>query len=468
MPPSAFTSSEKSLIKSVCSSSSTKIITATPARIYVAHPTPDKWHYTGAEGALVLVREDGQLFYFRLVELQSPGKVVWDHELYEDFYFYEDKPYFHTFAGDAYMIGLCYADEAGAAQMYKKVQNRAKYAKSTSSSSGFGFAKKLTSFMGSSSADKERAAKPANIQDTQVSEPQWNGLVEQLGSMGVSDSDIKNNEGFLRDLLGMRGRESMKSADTEQEGLAPPVTSVVPMRNAPPPPPTTAYSSSEPPAPPTAPRPVPAAGAPPPPPARPGASVHGPPSVPPPPAISGARVPPPVPSRPTAARRGPPPLPPARPGAPAMTESGGAPPPPPPPPAPTMAAGAPPPPPPPPPPPVMGAGGPPPPPPPPPPAPAAPSGTAPALSSLPAPQPGRGALLASIEGKSVKDLKKMDPNAPPPRPAASALASGADAPGASTEMAPEGGDLTSALVSALNKRKGDMGGSDEEESDDDW
>lgn len=70
MPPSAFTSSEKSLIKAVLSSSSTKIITATPARVYVAHPTPDKWYYAGVEGALVLVREGANLFYFRLVDLK--------------------------------------------------------------------------------------------------------------------------------------------------------------------------------------------------------------------------------------------------------------------------------------------------------------------------------------------------------------------------------------------------------------
>lgn len=70
MPPSAFTSSEKSLIKTVFSSSSTKIITATPARVYVAHPTPDKWYYAGFEGALVFVREGANLFYFRLVDLK--------------------------------------------------------------------------------------------------------------------------------------------------------------------------------------------------------------------------------------------------------------------------------------------------------------------------------------------------------------------------------------------------------------
>lgn len=100
MPSSSFTSSEKSLIKSVLTSSSCKIITATLARIYVTYPTPDRWYYTGIEGALAFVRDADGNFGFRVVDLKNNGKVIWDHELYDDFYFYQDKPYFHTFAGD--------------------------------------------------------------------------------------------------------------------------------------------------------------------------------------------------------------------------------------------------------------------------------------------------------------------------------------------------------------------------------
>jgi len=144
MPPSAFTSSEKSLIKTVLSSSSTKIITATPARVYVAHPTPDKWYYTGVEGALVFVREGANLFYFRLVDLKVrilslihrlQGKLYGTMSSMKTFTSTRISHIFtpslamcvvqiHT---QEYMIGLCYADEAGASQIYKKVQNRAKY-----------------------------------------------------------------------------------------------------------------------------------------------------------------------------------------------------------------------------------------------------------------------------------------------------------------------------------------------------
>lgn len=69
MPSSSFTSSEKSTIKSVLPSSAYKIITATPARIYTAYPTPDRWYYTGVEGALVFVRDSKGNFGFRIVDV---------------------------------------------------------------------------------------------------------------------------------------------------------------------------------------------------------------------------------------------------------------------------------------------------------------------------------------------------------------------------------------------------------------
>lgn len=69
MPSSSFSSSEKSLVKSVLVSSGCKIISATPARVYVAHPTPDRWYYTGIEGALALVRDADGHFGFRVVDL---------------------------------------------------------------------------------------------------------------------------------------------------------------------------------------------------------------------------------------------------------------------------------------------------------------------------------------------------------------------------------------------------------------
>ena len=452
MAPSVFTSSEKSLIKSLFPSSSYKIITVSPVRIYAAFPTPDKWYYTGVEGALAFVRDTSNVFHFKVVDLKSKGQIVWDHELYEDFYFYEDKPYFHTFAGDKCMLGLCYADESGAVQMYKKVSNRAKYAKSSSSSSGFSFAKKISSLIGSSSTssdDKRVSSSKAQLTDDTQAEPQWNGLVDQLGSMGVSEVDIKNNEGFLRDFLGRGSQKLVHDSHQTDNKLPPPTTSLMSTRNAPPPAPPAISALPVPLSVPSLPSrgvdststpqsapPVSRHSLPPPPPARPGVGSSASPRPPPPPLpphpVSG-RAPPPVPSRPVVGGRGPPPPPPPPPMRPDPTRMS----------VPGLPAA-----------------------PPAPPGPPAPSGSS-SMSGLPPPQPGRDALLASIQGKSVKDLKKTDPNAPPPR---SSGGTGGSASSLSAAAGMSGGenDLESALSTALNKRKGNMGGSDEEESDDDW
>ena len=83
------------------------------------------------------------------------------------------------------------------------------------------------------------------------------------------------------------------------------------------------------------------------------------------------------------------------------------------------------------------------------------------MVDLPPPQPGRNALLASIQGKGIHSLKKTGdapghtPSPPPVEEAATEAASSG------------GGDLTSALARALNDRNRRMRGSDDEDSDDD-
>ncbi|KAI0330310.1 WH1-domain-containing protein [Cubamyces sp. BRFM 1775] len=95
------------------------------------------------------------------------------------------------------------------------------------------------------------------------------------------------------------------------------------------------------------------------------------------------------------------------------------------------------------------------PPPPPPPPPAA--GGSSASTSLPAPQAGRDALMASIQGAGVHMLKRRTDapapsRSPPPAEEPAAAAGG-------------GGDLTAALVAALTIRNKRMGDSDEEEEE---
>lgn len=93
-------SDEKAKVKNTLSGTS-RIWSATIARIYYAHPDPQQWSYAGLQGGLAFVKDKGSgLFYFRLVDLQGTRGVIWEHELYDGFTLNEDRPFFHSFAGD--------------------------------------------------------------------------------------------------------------------------------------------------------------------------------------------------------------------------------------------------------------------------------------------------------------------------------------------------------------------------------
>lgn len=78
---------------------------ATVARIYYAHPNPQSWAYSGVEGGLAFIKDKNSgLFFFKLIDLQGTRGVIWEQELYDGFTLNEDRPFFHSFAGDVYAI----------------------------------------------------------------------------------------------------------------------------------------------------------------------------------------------------------------------------------------------------------------------------------------------------------------------------------------------------------------------------
>ena len=102
MPSSSTTlsTSDRNTIKSVIPSS-TKILAASLARIYFAYPDPHSWSYSGLQGALVLVADSGRgAHFFCIVDLAGTRGKLWEHEIYRDFEYNQDRPFFHTFAGD--------------------------------------------------------------------------------------------------------------------------------------------------------------------------------------------------------------------------------------------------------------------------------------------------------------------------------------------------------------------------------
>ncbi len=101
MPSSStLSANDRSIIKSVIPSS-TKILAASLARIYFAYPNPRSWSYGGLQGALLLVADSGRGAHFLcLVDLAASRGKLWEHEIYKDFEYHQDRVFFHSFAGD--------------------------------------------------------------------------------------------------------------------------------------------------------------------------------------------------------------------------------------------------------------------------------------------------------------------------------------------------------------------------------
>ena len=108
MPSSStLSANDRNIIKSVVPSS-TKILAASLARIYFAYPDPNSWSYSGLQGALLLVADSGRGAHFLcLVDVVGSRGKLWEHEIYEDFEYNQDRVFFHTFAGDVRATARC-------------------------------------------------------------------------------------------------------------------------------------------------------------------------------------------------------------------------------------------------------------------------------------------------------------------------------------------------------------------------
>ncbi|KDQ10685.1 hypothetical protein BOTBODRAFT_487757 [Botryobasidium botryosum FD-172 SS1] len=122
---STLSSANKDRVELIFPRTNYTILTATLARIYYAYPNPKEWSYSGLQGALAFVYDhENDAFWFHLVDISGTRGVTWEHEVYEAFKYHEDRPFFHSFAGDEYEIGFVFAEEAEAAALYKKVRTR--------------------------------------------------------------------------------------------------------------------------------------------------------------------------------------------------------------------------------------------------------------------------------------------------------------------------------------------------------
>ena len=97
---STLSNDDKTKVKSAVNAPANKIFTAALARIYYAYPKPEEWSYAGLQGALAFVKDQQGTFHLQLVDLLGTRGIIWEHELYEGFEYFQDRPFFHSFAGD--------------------------------------------------------------------------------------------------------------------------------------------------------------------------------------------------------------------------------------------------------------------------------------------------------------------------------------------------------------------------------
>ncbi|KAF9997187.1 hypothetical protein BGZ80_007061, partial [Entomortierella chlamydospora] len=255
---------DKATVKRFLSTPNTRIITATVARLYVAHPDPYQWTYTGIMGATALVQTN-HTFYLRIVDLLYGRGVVWEQELYEDFIYTQDKPFFHTFHADNYVAGFSFADELEADVFYGKVNGRANLkpfkpvptagALAKSGKTGAQGRNKIPIHNGK--VDKSRIGLPSDFRhighigwdpdvgfDAQNIDPAWRELFEQLDICGVSRQQIKENASFITDFVNAHGGLPNNSKKPNQTGSKPDLSRVdsprpqsPQQRRIPPPPP---------------------------------------------------------------------------------------------------------------------------------------------------------------------------------------------------------------------------------------
>ncbi|KAL2368014.1 hypothetical protein, variant [Blastomyces gilchristii SLH14081] len=285
--PSILTDADKETVRRTVPKPSNKILAVAVARLYVAHPNPHKWTYTGLQGAAVLANDlVGHTFWIKLVDVSPAGRgVVWDQEIYDGFSYNQDRTFFHTFELEECLAGLSFADEKEAKTFMKKVLEREKSASketkttpfaslrgqgpapvaSNKGHSRFGLGSLLHVHRHSSAhappapaesiipprqpapapalspAATELPSAPERKQTSALDtvDPSWRGLLDELLAMGITEDQIAENSDFIKQYIEQKQADELNGAsketppDSQKRAKAPPPP---PPPNAPPPP----------------------------------------------------------------------------------------------------------------------------------------------------------------------------------------------------------------------------------------
>ncbi|KAE8320964.1 hypothetical protein BDV39DRAFT_186915, partial [Aspergillus sergii] len=265
--PSILSDADKETVKRTVPKPANKIHAVAVARLYVAYPDPQKWTYTGLQGAVVLANDlVGRTFWLKLVDVSPAGRgVIWDQEIYDNFPYNQDRTFFHTFELEECPAGLSFADEKEAKTFMKKMQEREKNASKETRQTPFastrgqgpapiangkhGVGRSIfgsllghRSTSGSNAPPPVAHTEPPSAPSIQVappppsspprkplpfdtSDPSWKGLLDELLQMGITEDQIAENSDFIKAYIEQKqsnGVDSTPSPAEDKRGKAPP------------------------------------------------------------------------------------------------------------------------------------------------------------------------------------------------------------------------------------------------------
>ncbi|KAJ5437836.1 uncharacterized protein N7458_008834 [Penicillium daleae] len=302
--PSILTDADKETVKRQVPKPANKILAVAVARLYVAYPDPQRWTYTGVQGAVVLCNDlVGRTFWLKIVDVSPAGKgVIWDQEIYHNFSYNQDRTFFHTFELENCPAGLSFADEKEAKTFIKKVHEREKHASKETSKTPFAssrgqgpapvtngkapgrslFGSLLHRSTHAPSANPPPAPVPSipvgppptlapsappakGDLPFDINDPTQKGLLDELLQMGITEDQIADNSDFIKSWIAQKqttAGESPAAGDQNKPRAPPPpppgapapkVTTISPQgtgtssasRRGPPPPPPTRKGRAE-------------------------------------------------------------------------------------------------------------------------------------------------------------------------------------------------------------------------------
>ncbi|KAL8973986.1 MAG: hypothetical protein Q9197_001781, partial [Variospora fuerteventurae] len=278
--PSVLSDNDKETVKRTVPKPSNKIQAVAVARLYVAYPERQRWIYTGLQGAVVLANDlVGNTFWIKMVDVSGSNRgVLWDQEIYDPFYYNQDRTFFHSFELEDCLAGLSFVDEKEAKQFKKKIDEREKNAsKSTKatpfqglgpqptpapqvngkSHSRFGGLSGLLHGQRSSSAPYGAQPPPppppsippprqtptvlkASASQEQHHalddvDPSWRGILGELLEMGITEDQIEENSDFIKEYI--EQKKAAEASDGVSDRTRDGVTDDRRSKAPPPPPP---------------------------------------------------------------------------------------------------------------------------------------------------------------------------------------------------------------------------------------